>query len=79
MACYFGGTGESTSNIQAWYSYDDEPVMFYETNAGDLDLIDYYEWMPNATIPSGVLYPIDSCSGPAEVLQGCNACHGKAS
>lgn len=78
MACYFGGIGETTSNIQAWYSYDGEPVMFYETNAGDLDLIDYYKWIPNAKIPKGVIYPIDSCSGDAQVTSGCNSCHGKA-
>lgn len=78
MACHFGGTGETASNIQAWYSYDGEPVMFYETNAGDLDLIDYYKWIPNANIPEGVIYPIDSCSGEAQTLQGCNSCHGKA-
>jgi len=54
MACYFGGSGKTASNIQAWYSYDNEPVMVYETNAGDLGPIDYYEWVPNATIPSGV-------------------------
>lgn len=77
MACYFGGTGMTASNIQAWYGYDGEPVMFYETNAGDLDLIDYYQWIPNAMIPDGVIYPINSCAGPAQVLQGCNACHGK--
>jgi hypothetical protein len=79
MSCFFGGVGESASNIQAWYSYDDEPVMFYETNAGDLDLIDYYQWIPNAEIPKGVIYPISSCAGAAQPTTGCNSCHGKVS
>ena len=77
MACFFGGSGSTASNIQTWYSYDGKPVMFYETNAGDLDLIDYVQWVPNATIPADVLYPISSCEGPAQVLHQCNACHGK--
>lgn len=77
MSCYFGGTGNEQSNIQAWYTLAGEPKMFYETNAGDLDLIDYYAWMPNATIPAGVLYPISSCAGGAQTFTQCNACHGK--
>ena len=79
LSCYFGTGNGITSEIQAWYTYENRPVMFYETNAGDLDLIDYSEWIPKAKIPEGVLYKIDSCPGASEppvVFNECNACHG---
>ena len=80
LSCFFAQhIGGAESNIQAWYTYSDEPVMFYETNAGDLDLIDYVSWMPNATIPPGVLYDIPAHVQklPPAMMTDCNACHGK--
>lgn len=82
LSCFFAQhIGGAESNIQAWYTYSDEPVMFYETNAGDLDLIDYTSWLPDAEIPDGVLYDIPTHVQhlPPAMMTDCNACHGKIS
>ncbi len=75
MACYFGGP---ENFIQSWYSASGRPHLFYETNAGDLDLIDYFNWIPDAVIDASVF------DEPAQCMQGtpqlvapfCADCHG---
>lgn len=48
MSCHFGRS-PGNSYIKAWYSTSGAPQMFYQTNAGDLDLIDYYHWQANVS------------------------------
>ena len=74
MSCHFGGP----SYIQAWYSTQGKPVMFYETNARDLDLIDYYTWLPDATMPQGIFdEPKECMKMTGAPITGCNKCHDK--
>ncbi len=80
MSCFFAqGINGVESNIQAWYTYDQKPVMFYESNARDLDMIDYYKWIPDAHIDKNVFYPVPNQTKnlSPQMMTECNACHGK--
>ena len=71
LSCFFAGK----SRIDAWYDVSGAPHMFYESNAGDLDLIDYYAFeVRDSFIPGRFDHP--SCSGaPVEDLgTKCTAC-----
>ncbi|HUS54181.1 MAG TPA: hypothetical protein VMY41_09275 [Thermohalobaculum sp.] len=74
LSCFFGGS----AYIQSWYSTAGRPHLFYETNAGDLDLIDYYNWIPNAQIDPSVFDDPGQCmQGQSDIVAPfCADCHG---
>lgn len=75
LSCFFAGK----SRIDAWYDVLGAPHMFYESNAGDLDLIDYYAFEVRQSFAPG-RFNHPSCSGvPVQDLgTTCTTCHGKA-
>ena len=78
IACHFSAVPQQhASYIQAWYLVDERPIMFYETKASSLALVDYYDWIPNAMIPEG-LRATETCEAPVQQFDNCNACHTRA-
>jgi hypothetical protein len=74
MSCFFAGS----SRIDAWYDVQGAPHMFYESNAGDLDLIDYYAFDTNAAFPTDVFnYPSCQNAQVQDLGATCTTCHGR--
>ena len=80
LSCYFGSRDSARLEyMMAWFSENDRPVMFYESNAVDLDLIDYHDWKPNAKVDDKMFDEPAECmellpSGYGD-LQSCAVCH----
>lgn len=76
MSCFFAGT----SRIDAWYDVAGAPHMFYESNAGDLDLIDYYAFEERTAFAPGRFDHPSCAKVPPKNIQNlgttCTTCHG---
>lgn len=74
MSCFFAGK----SRIDAWYDVEGGPHMFYESNAGDLDLIDYYAFDSSPVFPTDI-FDHPRCEGVpiTDLKSTCTTCHGR--
>lgn len=77
LSCFFANRPIGQARIDAWYDESGAPHMFYESNATDLDLIDYYAFDRRTSFaPNRFDHP--SCAGKPIQDMGttCTACHG---